>query len=147
MRSTYSLSCCILGMIPPEQHPARAPQALKMAVCSLRAHSQAHSSAEQTLPPAEVPRRKTCLLRWDPRHQSWFTLCEVSWSEVTCMAAQTQPTLLRSQQNLPITQDTGHHHSSSWLNWCQSNDTAASDRRPSTQCLMPIPLSKPVTPC
>lgn len=38
----------------------------------------------------------------------------------------TQPALLRSHQTLHISQETSQHHSSSWLNWCQRNDTAVS---------------------
>lgn len=37
-----------------------------------------------------------------------------------------QLALLRSHQKLPVNQ-TSQHHSSSWLNWCQRNDTAASN--------------------
>lgn len=82
---------------------------------------------------SEISWRKTCLLRFDPRHQFCFTLCEVSWSEVTCLTAQntaykhTQLALLGSHQKLAVSQETTQHHSSSWLNWCQRNDTAASN--------------------
>jgi len=39
----------------------------------------------------------------------------------------TQLALLRSHQNLPISQETSQHHSSFWLNWCKMNDTSASN--------------------
>lgn len=39
----------------------------------------------------------------------------------------TQLALLSSHQEFSVNQDTSQNHSSSWLNWCQRNDTAASN--------------------
>lgn len=122
---------------------------------SVRAHmvlvSSPGSTSEQTLPFSEVSQRKTCLLRFDPRLSSVSHCIKSFWARSSAWLLRTQPTAAHPASPAQVPPDIPHqpradhqHHSSSWLNWCQRNDTAVSNTGEETfhSIFNAYPLSK-----